>query len=910
MPAQHDTSPNSAASAVRAYIQETSNKCTVEGARTIVCGDFNAAFCAADRPTHALYPQDLVWQRTAVACGIRPAISTDGRAMTFQGKTRIDDFLCDARTHPYCTQAVVKGSEARSSDHVALTLTVDLHRLGAAVPPPPAAGNGVERLQKPIPKPALLLYKDACTAELDATFLALADDARQLRERAETDADASITEDIEAFADRIDDALCAMLKIAHETCPVIPAASAHNVANPFHLPRKERKEFERLNIRKNVLRDSLKAYTENLFLPTALSAHFPMLSVVPLEDDWPDKVRALYDVDRAAQREIVSKHRRACDRRATRRFASCMKSNRRQAYRKLYGDKALQLTVLRDDDELLTQNEDVLVALAAQYGKTLTPVTLAADEPPPWLPEHPQQAVAPLDPFTPPPPAPRGHDRMYACYSDSLFHRVRKAASNNKAEGPDGVPVELLKYAPDSFNTMLYEFFGACFRSAHCPSQWKNSTTVLIHKAGDPTSFSNWRTIGLLRTIYKLYTGVIDALVTEFADCANAFSESQEGFRKNRNCERQILTLHGAISDAHDNNRELHVTYIDFRSAFPSISHERLPAMLRFSGIPEDAIAVICNLYSGASTQIRVPAGSTEKIPVCRGVIQGDCISPTIFNLFVEPLLHWFDQGSCGYTPSCIKAKLASLGYADDLSLLNEKVTDSQWQMEKVHRYSAWAGMDLNVPKCAHSALHHGSGAAKLAHRESLRLSPDGKHTHAVTWKGTPLPFLEADESYKYLGVHTALTLNPKDHVEKLLEKIDKRLEKIAESAAIGTDVATVINETVLPCLDNALAAAVLSPADIRELQTKLNIAYKRALGISKHTSSAMLSHPREQFGFGINTLMHRYIKTTNRTISTILTDKGIPGQLARALMKRQLTQHGMSDESITSNQWRWLKSP
>jgi hypothetical protein len=332
--------------------------------------------------------------------------------------------------------------------------------------------------------------------------------------------------------------------------------------------------------------------------------------------------------------------------------------------------------------------------------------------------------------------------------------------------------------------------------------------------------------------------------------------------------------------------------------------------MLRFSCIPEDAIAVICNLYSGASTQIRVPAGCTEKIPVRRGVIQGDCISPTIFNLFIEPLLHWFDQGSSGYTPSCIKTKLASLGYAADLSLLNEKATDSQWQMEKVHRYSAWAGMDLNVPKCAHSALHHGSGAAKLAHRESLRLSPDGKHTHAVTWKGTPLPFLEADESYKYLGVHTALTLNPKDHVEKLLEKIDKRLEKIAESAAIGTDVATVINETVLPCLDNALAAAALSPADIRELQSKLNIAYKRALGISKYTSSAMLSHPREQFGFGINTLMHRYIKTTNRTISTILTDKGIPGQLARALMKRQLTQHGMCDESITSNQWRWLKSP
>eukprot|EP00952_Eustigmatos_sp_NYUAD-ZCMA_P003656 16016-Eustigmatos_ZCMA.PRE.1 len=59
-------------------------------------------------------------------------------------------------------------------------------------------------------------------------------------------------------------------------------------------------------------------------------------------------------------------------------------------------------------------------------------------------------------------------------------------------------------------------------------------------------------------------------------------------------------------------------------------------------GFPTDAIEAVKNLYQGASTQIRLPfGGSTCPIPVERGTIQGDTLSPFLFLLYMEPLLRW-----------------------------------------------------------------------------------------------------------------------------------------------------------------------------------------------------------------------------------------------------------------------------
>ena len=62
-------------------------------------------------------------------------------------------------------------------------------------------------------------------------------------------------------------------------------------------------------------------------------------------------------------------------------------------------------------------------------------------------------------------------------------------------------------------------------------------------------------------------------------------------------------------------------------------------------GFPTDAIEAVKHLYTQASTQIRLPSGgNTDPIPVERGTIQGDTLSPFLFLLYI-PLLQWLLVG-------------------------------------------------------------------------------------------------------------------------------------------------------------------------------------------------------------------------------------------------------------------------
>jgi len=72
-------------------------------------------------------------------------------------------------------------------------------------------------------------------------------------------------------------------------------------------------------------------------------------------------------------------------------------------------------------------------------------------------------------------------------------------------------------------------------------------------------------------------------------------------------------------------------------------------------GFPTDAIEVVKNLDQNATTQVRLPQGGhTDQIPVQRGTIQGDTLSPFLFLLYMELLLRWLQVGERGYSHACL----------------------------------------------------------------------------------------------------------------------------------------------------------------------------------------------------------------------------------------------------------------
>ena len=127
----------------------------------------------------------------------------------------------------------------------------------------------------------------------------------------------------------------------------------------------------------------------------------------------------------------------------------------------------------------------------------------------------------------------------------------------------------------------------------------------------------------------------------DFIEANKIISPEQKGFRPCRSCSRAITHLSLCIKDAHTHNNDILIAYVDFNQAFPSVDHLQLERTLRFLGIPDDVIFIVVNLYKGAHTTFEIPHGKSRQIPVLRGTLQGDPLSPLFFLLMVEPLIRW-----------------------------------------------------------------------------------------------------------------------------------------------------------------------------------------------------------------------------------------------------------------------------
>ena len=76
-------------------------------------------------------------------------------------------------------------------------------------------------------------------------------------------------------------------------------------------------------------------------------------------------------------------------------------------------------------------------------------------------------------------------------------------------------------------------------------------------------------------------------------------------------------------------NQDIYLLYIEFKNAFGSIDHARLLAIMKDLGFLKDAVKLVGNIYSQSNTTFTGEHfGQTQKIPIQRGTIQGNTLSP------------------------------------------------------------------------------------------------------------------------------------------------------------------------------------------------------------------------------------------------------------------------------------------
>jgi hypothetical protein len=130
--------------------------------------------------------------------------------------------------------------------------------------------------------------------------------------------------------------------------------------------------------------------------------------------------------------------------------------------------------------------------------------------------------------------------------------------------------------------------------------------------------------------LYKLWTRIVTYVMYEYI-CIYIISDAHAGFRKNCSTHKQLQMLGMAIEDAKITAQDMHTMQVDFLSAFNMTDHDLTLQVLYDLSFPKYATEVVTDMYTDATRSYTTAHGKTGPLPVDRGTLQSDTLSPFPF---------------------------------------------------------------------------------------------------------------------------------------------------------------------------------------------------------------------------------------------------------------------------------------
>jgi hypothetical protein len=97
----------------------------------------------------------------------------------------------------------------------------------------------------------------------------------------------------------------------------------------------------------------------------------------------------------------------------------------------------------------------------------------------------------------------------------------------------------------------------------------------------------------------------------------------------------------------------------------------------------------------------------SKPIKICKGIFQGDFLSPLLFCIALMPLTHQLNRADCGYQIHGAERKISHLLYMDALKLLCTSEEDLENEIKIVKTIRKY-NMTFELEKCAKNFLKKG----------------------------------------------------------------------------------------------------------------------------------------------------------------------------------------------------------
>ncbi|MEW8541896.1 MAG: reverse transcriptase family protein [Candidatus Thiodiazotropha sp.] len=171
----------------------------------------------------------------------------------------------------------------------------------------------------------------------------------------------------------------------------------------------------------------------------------------------------------------------------------------------------------------------------------------------------------------------------------------------------------------------------------------------------------------------------------------NILTDCQQGFRKRRSCETQLILTINDLARGQNAKQQIGAVLLDFSKAFDRVPHQRLLLKLNHYGVRGNILRWTEDFVSARTQEVIIEGSKSSPLPVTSGVPQGTVLSPLLFLAYINDM------------PKCVQSEIKL--FADD-SLLYRRVRSSadchqlQEDLDKLQEWEQKWQMAFNADNC------------------------------------------------------------------------------------------------------------------------------------------------------------------------------------------------------------------
>ena len=374
--------------------------------------------------------------------------------------------------------------------------------------------------------------------------------------------------------------------------------------------------------------------------------------------------------------------------------------------------------------------------------------------------------------------------------------------------------------------------------------------------------------------VAKIYSSILTTRLQNFLESNNILIDEQNGFRAARSCIDHIFVLTTLLRNRKSMGLSTFLAFVDYKKAFDSVDRSLLLYKLLGIGIFGKFYNAISAMFHNPRARVIFNEFSTDYFDCPIGVKQGDCISATLFAIFINDLAQEIKDCKIGIdltelidreeVPNIPSSLLFVniLLYADDIVCLADNEADMQELLLIVENWCRKWRLEVNLTK------------TNIMHVRPNR-RPQSNYTFLFNWR--PVEYCKL---YKYLGMTLTEFVDYKITTEVLSDAAGRALGQIFSKTIKHGGLPYITYTTLIDCCVNSIAHYASEVWGFKSYDASLKLHLRAArffLGLPKNAPiPAILAdidwlYPVYNTQIKMIRQFHRMLKMDNSRLTKII---------------------------------------